>query len=1158
MVMSQVLWPYMKDESADLDERREVFRYYGTFTGTFLTMFEVLLANWAPPARILVDYVSDWFVYVFVVYRCVVGFAVLNVVSAVFIQQTMKVAQADQELILKQRLRSEQAYAAKMSAAAQSCDRRADQIVTALQDPVALTSRIFPPCAWMVAKAPSEPLPPETPRWHFRPPVPAGQRPWRNFTEHCREKIGNRPEIPPAPRGFSLEPLESRRVEAPQSGPGKEEDFSAARLCLKQEIRAALRQCSSIQVLDATLAAARGKSKPPPEGREPLKKLLAVLRPAKHTKAAHGAHRVGKLISQALRQEESHRRFSLVRQSGHADRKKDRRSPRKAIFRGENELASMLQSFEPEAADLSQLIQAAFRHLGRGGRLNKKDLRRALRHCGFKDVKSDWLEEIYERLTMVNFIGSEDFEKLVNEYDDRQRQGYLQAFRKFDVDQSDQISTEELQEVLRSMQLVVQPSLLLEIMRKVDYDDSGELSFDEFEQLMKLLSDSDGFPETEHQELKKAFQRFDSTGDGLLDLQEFKSTQGWLGYQLKERVLEQIFRDADFDDRGTLEYPEFVEAMKAVREVEMKEIQKVFEEQDQDRNGLLSPTELEGALKVLNYDCDLQVVLEVAAQVQDAKGGPKRLELNYEDALDFLQRYRNCEGLNQAELQDLELAFERYENDAGSVRSRDVHKVLSWFGYDLSPQEVDRFVQQAQCSDGHLSFQEVKKLLRMEREEAMQQYERVYRRDHGAMEIGSQQAALLFEELNLEARSANSNFELGLASAFRKGGAGFSPESFVRTCLKRRKGKAQDRRTTAGFDKEIGQLKELFVSLAKGPQSAQRRRDPDLALSAEEVAHVARILFSFGVVEPLKATLSELLRDVERRPPITFNAFLRHMRFFVDLFAKDYKFREQWAIRDTGFSAKEVEDFRQLFLSNLEHREGLVSIGQLMSLPELRRALPASDASLGAAVHQVKGESLQLLNGTPKAKLEDKNAVINFPQFLRIAKQLLEQTVFPGQSRKTDARLRGKSMTALAQEKDARREFFDKLDTDSTGFLTWQEFSEVLRKPELRSWMATLELETYDLVNLFHMIDDGDGAITVAEFLDGAIRLRGVAKSLDLAQVLSTTRRVDAKLEACLMAIQKLSGENDMESLKKTAFGKMSRLTTRRMSLHRRHLEPFT
>ena len=353
-------------------------------------------------------------------------------------------------------------------------------------------------------------------------------------------------------------------------------------------------------------------------------------------------------------------------------------------------------------------------------------------------------------------------------------------------------------QVLRSLGLVVQPSLLGEIMRKVDYDDSGELSFDEFEQLMKLLADSDGFPESEHEELKKAFKRFDGSGDGVLDLQEFLGTQGWLGYQLKMKDLEDIFHDADVDGRGTLEYAEFVQAMKAVREVEMKEIQQVFEDQDQDRNGL-SPSELEGALKVLNYDCDLQVVLEVAAQVSEAKGGPKRLELSYEDALDFLHRYRTCEGLTQAEMQDLEQAFKRYESD-GSVRARDVQKVLSWFGHDLSPEEVDRFARKAQCSEGHLTLQDVKKLLRMEREEATEHYQKVYRRDHGTQEISSQQAALLFAELQLEARSAN-NFELGLASAFRKGGGGFSPESFVRTCLKRRKAKAQERRETAGFDK---------------------------------------------------------------------------------------------------------------------------------------------------------------------------------------------------------------------------------------------------------------------------------------------------------------------------------------------------------------------
>ena len=141
-----------------------------------------------------------------------------------------------------------------------------------------------------------------------------------------------------------------------------------------------------------------------------------------------------------------------------------------------------------------------------------------------------------------------------------------------------------------------------------------------------------------------------------------------------------------------------------------------------------------------------------------------------------------------------------------------------------------------------------------------------------------------------------------------------------------------------------------------------------------------------------QASLSELLRDLERKTPISFKAFLRHMRFFVDLFVKDYALREQLAIRDTGFSVQEVEDFRQLFLESLEYREGIVSVGQLLSLSDLRRALPLTERSpaLGS-VNAVKGEAVQLLNGVSKAKPEqDKNMVVNFPQFLRIAKQLLQ------------------------------------------------------------------------------------------------------------------------------------------------------------------------
>ena len=44
---------------------------------------EVIFANWPIPCRLLVDYVDEWFSLYFIIYRCVVGFCVLNVIGAV-------------------------------------------------------------------------------------------------------------------------------------------------------------------------------------------------------------------------------------------------------------------------------------------------------------------------------------------------------------------------------------------------------------------------------------------------------------------------------------------------------------------------------------------------------------------------------------------------------------------------------------------------------------------------------------------------------------------------------------------------------------------------------------------------------------------------------------------------------------------------------------------------------------------------------------------------------------------------------------------------------------------------------------------------------------------------------------------------------------------
>ncbi|CAK9054036.1 Zinc transporter ZupT [Durusdinium trenchii] len=114
IALSTLCRPFIIDENQPQDVRESIFKYYGTFTRSILTMFEVLFANWGPPCRALTDNVSEWFSLFFLFYRCVIGFAVLNVVGAVFVQQTMKMANSDEELAFRQKERETANYARKV------------------------------------------------------------------------------------------------------------------------------------------------------------------------------------------------------------------------------------------------------------------------------------------------------------------------------------------------------------------------------------------------------------------------------------------------------------------------------------------------------------------------------------------------------------------------------------------------------------------------------------------------------------------------------------------------------------------------------------------------------------------------------------------------------------------------------------------------------------------------------------------------------------------------------------------------------------------------------------------------------------------------------------------------------------------------------------
>eukprot|EP00927_Polykrikos_kofoidii_P031186 TRINITY_DN26854_c0_g1_i1.p1 TRINITY_DN26854_c0_g1~~TRINITY_DN26854_c0_g1_i1.p1 ORF type:complete len:577 (+),score=94.03 TRINITY_DN26854_c0_g1_i1:48-1733(+) len=130
VLVSQAVFPYLLDSSQPVNTRTLVFGYYGTFSRSMLTMFEITFANWAPPCRVLVDNISEAFTTFFLVYRCLVGFCVLNVVQAVFLQQTMKVAQEDTDVMIMQKKRAHSCWSNKLAMVFSHLDCSGDGFIT--------------------------------------------------------------------------------------------------------------------------------------------------------------------------------------------------------------------------------------------------------------------------------------------------------------------------------------------------------------------------------------------------------------------------------------------------------------------------------------------------------------------------------------------------------------------------------------------------------------------------------------------------------------------------------------------------------------------------------------------------------------------------------------------------------------------------------------------------------------------------------------------------------------------------------------------------------------------------------------------------------------------------------------------------------------------
>lgn len=128
----------------------------------------------------------------------------------------------------------------------------------------------------------------------------------------------------------------------------------------------------------------------------------------------------------------------------------------------------------------------------------------------------------------------------------------------FDRNKDGTISEDELASVMMILGNNPTPEEVEKIMGDLDTNHNGKIEYEEFVILMsKHLKD----PVDVEQEMRDAFAVFDRDGNHFIDAGEIRYVMKNIGEKLTDAQVDEIFRRADLNGDGKLDYEEFVKLM---------------------------------------------------------------------------------------------------------------------------------------------------------------------------------------------------------------------------------------------------------------------------------------------------------------------------------------------------------------------------------------------------------------------------------------------------------------------------------------------------------------------------------------------------------------------------------------------------------------------